>query len=109
MLVNAPRKQVAHLLGGAKVHAHRERLEMLPEGIANILEDIDSLRAKELILRVRGRRVPVRAFEVGLDERRRELRFSHRNAEPEREDRVDEAARVADAHEPFAAELPNFK
>ncbi len=49
------------------------------------------------------------AAQVGLDVRRRELRFPHRHRHPERENRVHETMGISNTDEAFAAELFHLK
>src|SRR5207237_4684641 len=69
----------------------------------NIFQDIDPFFAKELMLGEGIRFISVRTFQVTPNDGRRKLTFSHGNGQTERENGIDEAMRISDTDETFAA------
>ena len=76
---------------------------MLPERVEDIFKDVDAHLAEQLVIGERIGLIEIRTFQVCPNDGRHKLTFSHGDGQTERENGIDEAMRVPDADETFAA------
>src|SRR5256885_3593732 len=76
---------------------------MLPERVEDIFQDVDAHLGEELVIGEGIGLIAVRTFQVTPNDGRRKLTFSHGDRQTERENGIDEAMRVPDTDETFAA------